>query len=282
MAAIQRTKENDSLRYQMTESKRLLCVFAHPDDETLGAGSTLATYAAAGVELYLVTATRGERGWQDEPSRNPGPQALGEIRTAELLAEAQVLGIREVQFLNYLDGDLDQADPAEAIGRIVAHIRRIRPQVVVTFGPEGSYGHPDHIAISQFTSAAVVCAADATYSETLPPHRVAKLYYMVDSRSEVAALVPIIGDIQFMVDGVQRGIVAWEEWAVTSKIDGRAHWQTAQRAAACHASQLIGYPDFTSLPEEVQAPLWGLRSYYRAFSLVNGGRRVEHDLFEGV
>ena len=205
-------KENDSLRCQMTESKRLLCVFAHPDDETLGAGSTLATYAAAGVELYLVTATRGERGWQGDPSADPGPQALGEIRTAELLAAAQVLGIREVQFLNYLDGDLDQADPAEAIGWIVSHIRRIRPQVVLTFGPEGSYGHPDHIAISQFTSAAVVCAADATYADpqALPAHRVAKLYYMVDSRSEVEALVGIIGDIRFMVDGVQRGIVAWE------------------------------------------------------------------------
>src|SRR4029079_6318301 len=105
--------------------------------------------------------------------------------------------------------------------------------VVVTFGPEGSYGHPDHIAISQFTSAAVVCAADATYAdpEELPAHRVAKLYYMVDSRAEVAALVPIIGDIRFMVDGVQRGIVAWEEWAVTTKIDGRAHGQRAWRAA---------------------------------------------------
>ena len=268
----------------MKDSKRLLCVFAHPDDETLGAGSTLAKYAAAGVELYLVTATRGERGWQGDPSADPGPQALGEIRTAELLAAAQVLGMRDVQFLNYLDGNLDQADPAEAIGRIVTHIRRIRPQVVMTFGPEGSYGHPDHIAISQFTSAAVVCAADAMYADpqALPAHRVAKLYYMIDSRSEVEALVAIIGDIRFMVDGVQRGVVAWEEWAVTTKIDGRAHWQTALRAAACHASQLVGYPDFASLPEDVQAPLWGLRSYYRAFSMVNGGRRVEDDLFEGV
>jgi LmbE family N-acetylglucosaminyl deacetylase len=268
----------------MTEAKRLLCVFAHPDDETLGAGSTLAKYAATGVELYLVTATRGEHGWQGEPSADPGQQALGELRTAELLAAAHVLGIRDVQFLNYLDGYLDQADPAEAIGRIVSHIRHIRPQVVMTFGPEGSYGHPDHIAISQFTSAAIVCAADSAYTDpqALPAHRVAKLYYMVDSRSEVAALVPIIGDINFMVDGVQRGIVAWEEWAVTTKIDGRAHWQTALRAAACHASQLVGYPDFASVPNDIQAPLWGLRSYYRAFSLVNGGRRVENDLFEGV
>ena len=268
----------------MSEPKRLLCVFAHPDDETLGAGSTLAKYAAAGVEAYLVTATRGERGWQGDPRDDPGPAALGQIRTAELLAAAQVLSIREVQFLNYVDGDLDQAEPAEAIGRIVTLIRRIRPQVVITFGPEGSYGHPDHIAISQFTSAAVVCAADATYVDlqSLCAHRVAKLYYMVDSRTEVDAYLSIIGDIAFVVDGVQRGIVAWEEWAVTTKIDGRDYWRTTARAAACHASQLVGYPDVTALPEEVQARLWGLRSYYRAFSLVNGGRKLEVDLFEGV
>jgi LmbE family N-acetylglucosaminyl deacetylase len=268
----------------MSDYRRLLCIFAHPDDETLGAGSTLAKYAAAGVETYLVTATRGERGWQGDPRDDPGPSALGEIRTAELLAAAEVLGIREVQFLHYLDGDLDQAEPAKAIGRIVSHIRRIQPQVVITFGPDGSYGHPDHIAISQFTSAAAVCAADATYTDpqTLPAHRVAKLYYMVDARSEVEVLLPIIGDIRFMVDGVQRGIVAWEEWAVTTKIDGRAYWRTVLDAAGCHASQLVGYPDFTALDEDVQARLWGLRSYYRAFSLVNGGRRVEDDLFEGV
>jgi LmbE family N-acetylglucosaminyl deacetylase len=72
---------------------------------------------------------------------------------------------RQVEFLDYIDGDLDQADPAEAIGQIVSHIRRIQPQVIVTFGPDRSYGHPDHIAISQFTSAAVVCAA-AAYSMT--------------------------------------------------------------------------------------------------------------------
>jgi LmbE family N-acetylglucosaminyl deacetylase len=268
----------------MPEPRRLLCVFAHPDDETLGAGSTLAKYAAAGVETYLVTATRGERGWQGDPPDDPGPTVLGELRTAELLAAARMLGIRQVEFLNYLDGDLDQADPAEAIGRIVTHIRRIQPQVVVTFGPDGSYGHPDHIAISQFTSAAAVCAADATYvdPEALPAHRLAKLYYMVDSRSEVDTYLPIIGDIAFLVDGVKRGIVAWEEWAVTTKIDGRDYWRTTLHAAACHASQLVGYPDFASLPEDVQQRLWGLRSYYRAFSLVNGGRRVEDDLFEGV
>jgi LmbE family N-acetylglucosaminyl deacetylase len=263
---------------------RLMCVFPHPDDETLGMGSTLAKYAAEGVDISLVTATRGERGWTGDPSAYPGPRALGEIRTAELHAAAHVLGIREVVFLDYIDGDLDQADPAEAIGRIVAQIRRVRPQVVVTFGPDGSYGHPDHIALSQFTGAALVCAADASYagSQALLPHQVAKFYYMVDTQTDIETILPIIGDVVFPVDGVARGLVGWKEWAITTRIDATDYWRTMLRAADCHASQLPGYPNFEVLTQEQYKAFWGVRSYYRAFSTVNGGRRVENDLFEGL
>src|SRR5262245_57726968 len=267
----------------MTEL-RLMCVFPHPDDETLGMGSTLAKYAAEGIATYLVTATRGERGWTGDPAAYPGPQALGQIRTAELHAAAKVLGIREVAFLDYIDGDVDQADPAEAIGRIVAHIRRIRPQVVVTFGPDGSYGHPDHIALSQFTTAAIVCAADASYADpqNQPPHRAAKLYYMVDTKADTEAFLPVIGDIIFPVDGVDRGLMAWDEWAVTTRIDATEHWRTMLRAADCHASQLPGYQNFEILKQEQYKTFWGIRSFYRAFSTINGGRRLEHDFFEGL
>ena len=79
----------------MREPLRLMCVLAHPDDEALGNGGTLAKYAAEGVETYLVTATRGERGWQGDARDDPGPHALGAIREAELLAAARVLGIQE-------------------------------------------------------------------------------------------------------------------------------------------------------------------------------------------
>src|SRR5690242_1953273 len=119
----------------MPEQLRLMCVLAHPDDESLGTGGILAKYAAEGVATYLVTATRGERGWFGAEQEYPGPHALGKIREAELLAAAHVLGLREVQFLNYIDGDLDQADPAEAVARIVAQLRRIQPHLVVTFDP---------------------------------------------------------------------------------------------------------------------------------------------------
>ena len=110
---------------------------------------------------------------------------MGQTREAELLAAAQILGVRAVHFLDYIDGDLDQADPAAAIGQIAGHLRRLRPQVVVTFGPEGAYGHPDHIAICQFTLAALVAAADPAWrpGPGSAPHRVSKLYYMADTET---------------------------------------------------------------------------------------------------
>src|SRR5579864_7465551 len=164
----------------MTNNLKLMCVLAHPDDESLGNGGILAKYAAQGVETYLVTATRGERGWFGDESDYPVPDALGKTREAELLAAAKVLGIRQVDFLDYIDGDLDQAPPAEAVAKIVGYLRRVKPDVVVTFGPDGAYGHPDHIAICQFTTAAIVEAAspDALSHQDLPTHRVSKLYYM--------------------------------------------------------------------------------------------------------
>ena len=135
------------------DGRRLLAIFAHPGDESFGPGATLASYSAGGAEVYLVTATRGERGWFGPEADYPGPEALGQIREAELRAAAEVLGLRQVSFRDYRDGELDQADPAEVIAKIVAHLRRVRPQVVVTFDPNGAYGHPDHIAICQSTTA---------------------------------------------------------------------------------------------------------------------------------
>src|SRR6266516_4996756 len=168
----------------MADELRLMCILAHPDDESLGTGGILAKYAAEGSGTYLVTATGGERGWQGDKRDDPGPDALGRIREAELRAAAEVLKLRSVDFLDYIDGDLDRADPAEAVAKIVGHLRRALPHVVVTFAPDGSYGHPDHIAICQFTSAAIVEAASATspYQRDLAPHRVSKLYYMVETQ----------------------------------------------------------------------------------------------------
>ncbi|MGQ0601720.1 MAG: PIG-L deacetylase family protein [Anaerolineales bacterium] len=264
---------------------KLMAVFPHPDDETLGLGSTLAKYAAEGVETYLLCATRGERGWAGDPKDDPGLTGLGQIRAAELQAAARVLGLHEVTLLDYIDGDVDQADPARLIAEIVQHVRRVQPQVVVTFPPDGNYGHPDHIALSQFTTAALVCAADASYTDSAqqPAHRVSKLYYMVDAKSMVELLQKEFGfDIRMAVDGVERNWVAWEPWAVTTRLDTAEHWHTVVAAMRCHQSQLPSLGDMPNWPEEIQRKVWAHGTFYRAYSLVNGGRRVETDLFEGL
>jgi LmbE family N-acetylglucosaminyl deacetylase len=274
----------------MPNSLRLMCVFAHPDDESQATGGTLAKYASEGVETYLVTATRGERGWFGQENENPGLEALGRIREAELRAAAQLLGVRDVALLDYLDGDLDQADPADVIGKLVSHLRRVKPHVVITFPPDGSYGHPDHIAISQFTQAAIVCAADATYANAAapagaPPHRVSKLYYAVDSRSLMDFFASLFGGpITMPVDGVERQHPGWEEWAITTRVDAAEHWRTALRAVLAHASQVPSLGDILEWPEEAHRRIWGNQTYYRVFSLAaqRGGRAIERDLFEGL
>lgn len=253
---------------------RLMCILAHPDDESLGTGATLAKYAAEGVENYLVCATRGERGWKGAKEDYPGPRALGELRERELRAAAEVLGIRQICFLDYQDAELDVADPLEATARIAAHIREIRPQVIVTFGPDGGYGHPDHIAISQLATAAAVQAAGE--------HQVAKLYYMVETAASMQAYQAAFGTFNKVVDGTARQAVTWEEWAITTRLDTSAYIDTVWRAITCHRSQLRDFEKLQRLSAEQKQAIFGEQTLYRAYSLVNGGRRTETDLFAGL
>src|SRR5258706_10184021 len=148
----------------MSGALRLLVVAAHPDDETLGFGGVLARYASEGIDTSLVIATRGDRGKYRGhavgSAEHPGATRLAEIRERELEAAAAALQIRDVTLLNYQDQQLDRAEVREAVVTIPRHLRRLRPQVVLTFAPDGGYGHPDHIAISQLTTAAIVAGAD--------------------------------------------------------------------------------------------------------------------------
>ena len=183
----------------MTLERRLMCVLAHPDDETLGTGGVLAKYASEGVVTYVVTATRGERGrYGDEAS--PGPAVVGRAREQELRAAASELGVREVSFLDYHDGDLDRADPVEAAEKIAGHIRRARPHVVVTFDPYGAYGHPDHVAICQLTAGGIARAAELG-------HCVSKFYYFVSSERRWNVYQEALKTLTSTVDGTDVGTV---------------------------------------------------------------------------
>ncbi|HSO11899.1 MAG TPA: PIG-L family deacetylase [Anaerolineales bacterium] len=180
---------------------------------------------------------------------------------------------------------MDKADHAEAIGKIVAHIRRIQPQVVVTFPPDGNYGHPDHIAVGQFTNAAIVCAADFSYRdlEDLPAHRISKLYYMVDGENFVNLIAPFMEDMTFPVDDQLRGEVAWKEWMITTHVEMTEYCHTAWRAIHCHQSQLPSLGALADMHEDAAVAVLAMQgTFYRAFSLVNGGRKMETDLFDGL
>jgi len=273
----------------MNQEFRLLAILAHPDDESLGFGGTLAKYAAEGIETYLVTATRGESGRFGPQGERGDPAEVGRVREAELRAAAAVLGIREVSVLGYPDGAVDKVQAGVAIQAIVSHIRRIRPHVIVTFGPDGGYGHPDHIAISQFTTAATVCAADCRYriddrlqADSLPPHRTAKVHYLAWRNNKWEAYQAAFRKLTSTVDGVQRQAVPWPDWAVTTEIDTSAFWPVVWKAVCSHQTQMSIYERLEDLSEEQQTALWGSQEFYRVYSSVNGGHKLETDLFEGL
>ncbi len=170
----------------------LLCVHAHPDDESLLTGGVLARYAGEGVRTSVVTCTGGERG----RSVGPGTRRLDELRHA-----LRILGCEPPRLLGYLDSGTSGApgndDPAsfwrapfdQAVGRVVAHIRELRPDVVVTYDAYGVYGHPDHIQAHRVARAAVEAAEIAAlYPEAGPAWRPRKLYETAVPKSAIAGL----------------------------------------------------------------------------------------------
>lgn len=268
----------------MVDQLKLMCILPHPDDETLGTGGILAKYAAEGIETYLMMVTRGEKGWGLDPAIRPGPQEIGRMREEELRCASQILGIKEVFFMGYIDGEVADADPQEVISRMVTYLRQVKPQVVVTFDPFGVYGHPDHIATSQLAVSAVVNAASPAYQDPgdSVPHVVQKLYYM----AEPQAIFDMFGDapetLCFEVDGNKRCPVPWPDWSISTWIDIADYWQTVVQAIRCHYSQGLNGDQYAAFPEKFDRHTWGFRGYYRVFSLVNGGRAVETDLFAGL
>ena len=251
-----------------------MCVLAHPDDESLGTGGTLAKYAAEGIETYVVTATRGERGRFGDATVRPDPHIVGDTRDGELRAAARELGVREVTVLGYPDGAVDLVDPVSAQQTIADHLVRVEPDVVITFGPDGAYGHPDHIAISQLTSAAIARAADR--------FQVPKLYYVAWGAAKWRAYQTALKRLTSTVDGIERQASPAPDWAITTRLDTSAVWPTVWRAVQQHQTQIGTYQTLQQLSPEDHCALWGSQEFYRVYSLVNGGRTPEHDLFEGL
>jgi LmbE family N-acetylglucosaminyl deacetylase len=155
----------------------LLFIYAHPDDESFGVAGIARMYADQGAEIALVTATRGDAGRAGEPAIC-SREELPARREAELRAAAAILGINHVTVLDYLDKHLSEAPSVRIRRELVEAIRRHRPQVIVTFDPDGANLHPDHIAISRFAIDAVTAAGDPRWYEgTGDAHQVQRVLW---------------------------------------------------------------------------------------------------------
>ena len=175
---------------------RLLGVYAHPDDETFCAGGVLAKFAAAGAELMIVSATQGEAG-QIRDGYAATRRTLGPTRVAELHQACERLGVQHVQCLNYGDGKLDAQDPA-LLADVTQIIRTFRPDIVLTFGDDGAYGHPDHIAIGAVTDAAYHLSGDPEHcprqvAAGLSPYSPTRLYHSYFPRRPHLLLTQLAG-----------------------------------------------------------------------------------------
>jgi len=277
----------------------MLAVLAHPDDETFGMGGTLALYAQRGVDVHLVCATRGEVG-EVAPHFLEGFQSIGELREHELRCAAGNLGLAGVHFLDYRDsgmpGSPDNHHPQalvaapmnEVVAKVTGYIRKLRPQVVLTFDPIGGYRHPDHIAIHQATVKAFYAAGDPQqYPDQGPAYQPQKLYYHTFPRgwlSWMVRLMPLFGKDprHFGQNGdIDLLELTGESFPVHARINYKEVASQKAAATACHASQggmASSGNFFVRLAFRVAD---GQDSYIRAYPEPDGGPK-ERDLFAGV
>ncbi|MFI9614745.1 N-acetyl-1-D-myo-inositol-2-amino-2-deoxy-alpha-D-glucopyranoside deacetylase [Streptomyces sp. NPDC052023] len=282
----------------MTErpSRRLLLVHAHPDDESINNGATMARYAAEGAHVTLVTCTLGERGEVIPPElAHLTGAALGKHRLGELTAAMRELGVEDFRLLGapgrYQDSGmmglpdnddpscLWQADVDEAAAQLVEVIREVRPQVLVTYDPDGGYGHPDHIQAHRIAMRAAELAAEAGIG-------IAKVYWnrvprtvAEDAFARLQEALPGLAFTRSAVIDDVPGVVGDER--ITTEIDGTAHAAAKAAAMAAHATQIEVAEPYFALSNALAQPLFGTEYY----ELVRGervGTGRETDLFAGI
>lgn len=265
----------------------LMAVMAHPDDEAFGLGGTLTRYAAEGCDVYVVTATRGEAGRIADPDLAT-PANLPEVREQELRCACRTYGIHPPLFLDYLDGLLPIIHQGQAVGKLARLIRQLRPHVLITFGPDGIYGHYDHIAVHRWTVIAADlagdpdCFPDPTTGEC-QPHRVAKLYYRAIPEDRIAAMSQEGRRAAVMMDGVPFYFTGRRPEEITTIIDVSAFAETKLQGIRCHATQVGPESPFHTAPEEVMRSPWFRQEHFiLARSTVGWPDGVEDDLLRGL
>jgi N-acetyl-1-D-myo-inositol-2-amino-2-deoxy-alpha-D-glucopyranoside deacetylase len=292
--------------------RRLLLVHAHPDDESISTGASMAKYAASGALVTLVTCTLGEEGEVLVPElahlaadREDG---LGRHRIGELAAAMEALGVRDHRFLGgpgrWRDsGMMDtpandrpncfwRADLDEAVRELVAIMREVRPQVVVTYDENGFYGHPDHIQANRVTVAAFSASGDpAAWPEMGEPWQPAKLYYTALPKSVIQAGIDYFrdrGDVSFWgpevtsADDVGIGVPDDE---VTTSVDAQDQLPAKLAAMRAHATQIEVDGPFFALADGVARTAFGIEHYTLAAGErgdADGPDGRESDLFSGI
>lgn len=191
----------------------ILCIYAHPDDESFGAAGALARYARAGVAVYLLCATRGQQGTRPEGVADG--EALGRLRERELREAAKIIGVRGVRVLDYQDGEVSGVPVEELVAHVSRELEEARPEVVMTFGPRGITGHGDHIAVGRAAEEAV-----RAY-ERRHGRSVRVFYYALSPKTAQSLGLELSGP----------------EVEITHAIDVSEVAEVKVRALACHASQ---------------------------------------------
>jgi LmbE family N-acetylglucosaminyl deacetylase len=278
---------NMSLQSSLDNRLRLLAVFAHPDDESLAMGGTLARYAHAGVEVSLVCATRGEWGLISDPALATR-ENIAEVREDELRAACQVLGISQLHFLDCPDSDVNHTDWPEVEEKIVRHIRTLRPDVIVTFGPDGLYGHPDHIAVSTLTTDAFRSAGDPSrcieqLKQGLQTHRASKLYYAQFPQTLAAELIASLSvehDAP-QIWGFDADSFGVPDELITTRIDVGGQVLNKLQALRCHRTQLEADNVF-ALIDDHTARCFLSQEYFRLVEPEPRFGIIEDDLFDNV
>lgn len=295
----------------MTElsARRLLLVHAHPDDETIGTGATMARYAAEGAQVTLITCTRGEEGEIVVPDlahlASARDDELGAHRVAELAAACAAMGVTDHRFLggegryrdsgmlgtpeNDAPGSFWQAPLAAPVRDLVALLREVRPQVVVTYNEFGGYGHPDHVRANQVTVAAIDAAADAGYFPELGAvHAVDKLYYSVISKGflqrGIDALKAAGQQSFFGADSADDLPFGVPDDHVTTRVDASAYVAAKFAALRAHATQVSVDGPFFALSNGLGRGVMGLEEFVLARGATGplGEDGAEEDLFAGL
>lgn len=253
--------------------RTILGIFAHPDDESMGPGGTLARYAAAGHRVAVVTATDGGAGrlFEERPADGVGRAELKRVRREETAEACRILGIEHLGFWGWEDRGLAGLDVLEVEHVIAAVLRRERPDVVMTFHGSGISHHPDHRVLTLALTGAFLGAARADWYaderlSALPPHRTSKLYVYTASEHAIRR------------DRWPRRIYRSPDDEITTVIDTRAMADTRWAAIRAHASQQHG-PPFHLLYE---AGGFAQECFVRLHPTFRPGERRETDLLEGL